>query len=140
MSLYPVLKRRMRGAPWLRLAPTDLIRLIHRVRRRPWHVPCVACPCLNSTLKRCSLQANASSASPSQSVPRVKVTFCLQRFDSLERQHGRVDVMIHYAKLISYFTVFIHHLTRHPKHPGLNVGQCFALCQCTPGTLSSKLG
>ncbi|KAJ0147392.1 Uncharacterized protein HZ326_9968 [Fusarium oxysporum f. sp. albedinis] len=50
------------------------------------------------------------------------------------------DVMIHYAKLISYFTVFIHHLTRHPKHPGLNVGQCFALCQCTPGTLSSKLG
>ncbi|KAI1031768.1 hypothetical protein LB504_000187 [Fusarium proliferatum] len=47
-----------------------------------------------SQFKRCSLQANAGSASPPQSVPRDKVTFCLGEIRFLgktTRQRGRHD-------------------------------------------------
>lgn len=94
---------RMRGAPWLRLAPTGLIRLIHRVRRRPWHVPHVASLCLKRRHPKPSSASDPGRSRPSQSVPGVKGVFASKIRFLGKTIRGRKDVMIQQVKIVFVF-------------------------------------
>lgn len=95
---------RMRGAPWLRLAPTDLIRLIHRVRRRPWHVPHVASLCLKHRHPKPSSASNPGRSRPSQSVPGVQGAFASKIRFLAKTIRGRKDVMIQQVSIVFVFS------------------------------------